>query len=203
MTQEITPTRAYDLLEENEREIVESYVIYAKNEQARKRERIIHALYAPIPYEYIRRSKDALYRPLVRAALAERIREEAEKQDISRDRLIQEFANIAFSDVGDFLESSGFGEYKVKDLTKIEPSKRGAVKSIETKPTAFGLHTKVVLHDKHPALKAMAEFMGLIAPDNPPALQDYVTPINTDNRNKVESAPEQAYVQLLEFGRGG
>lgn len=190
------PTTAYDLLTEAEREAVDAYVNYAIEIQHSKRERIIHALYIPIPHEYIKRSRDALYKPLVRAAVAERIKKAAADQDISPDRVIQEHASIAFSNLADYVEVAGFGEFKVKDISTISPEKMAAVKSIETKPGMYGIQTKIVLHDKHPSLKAMGEMMGLVAPDKPPALIEYVRP--PADTKQVDKEPEKAYIDLLE-----
>lgn len=197
MTDSITPTRAYDLLDVFEKEMVDDYVKYAVGEQNRKRERIIHALYIQIPAEYIKRSRNALYKPLLRAAVGERIKEEADKQDISPTRVIAEHASIAFSNIMDFIEQANFGEVRIKPLDQISPEKMQAVKSIETKPGAFGLHTKITLHDKHPSLKAMGEMMGLIAPDKPPALEGYIAPPK-DVTQQLDLAPEKAYTELLE-----
>lgn len=196
MTEHV-PSTAYNLLEEAERKAVDDYVKYAIDLQHRKRERIIHALYLPIPYEYIKRSRDALYKPLVRAAVAEKLKEAAADQDISPSRVIQEHAAIAFSNIGDYVESVGFGDFKVKDITTISPDKMAAVKSIETKPTLYGLQTKVTLHDKHPSLKAMGEMMGLVSPDRPPPLQEYVRPPAVEAKDSG-AAPETQYSQLLE-----
>ncbi len=191
-----TPTTAYLLLEPEERHLVDEYVRYAINEQHRKRERIVHALFLPIPQEYIRRSKAALYKPLLRAAITEQIRDAANEQDVSPDRVIKEHASIAFSNINDFIEATGFGDFRVKDPAQISPDKMGAVKSIETKPGMYGLATKVVLHDKHPSLKAMGEMMGLVAPDKPAALLDYVKPPQAIN--ETSDVPEQMYIDLLE-----
>lgn len=190
------PTTAYTLLEADERYIVDEYVQYAVGEQNRKRERIVHALSLPIPHEYIRRSKSALYKPLLRAAVAERLKEEANIQDVSPDKVIAEHAQIAFSNISDYIESMPLGDFRVKDLKDMPASKMGAVKSIETKPGMYGLATKVILHDKHPSLKAMGEMMGLVAPDKAPPLQEYVKPPQSvDERADV---PEELYMELLE-----
>lgn len=195
MTQDI-PQTAYSLLEPHERHIVDEYVEYAVGEQNRKRERIIHALSSPIPHEYIRRSKSALYRPLLRAAVSERLKFAADEQDISPSKVIGEHAQIAFSNITDYIESTGFGDFKVKNLDEMPAEKMGAVKSIETKPGMYGLATKVILHDKHPSLKALGELMGLIAPDRAPALYDYVKPPEAES-NKAD-VPEDIYMELLE-----
>lgn len=186
---EITPTRAYDLLTTEERFYVDEYVEYAVNEQRRKRERIIHALKKPIPTEYIRRTKQALYKPIVRAAIAERLREEADKEDISPSRVIKEHAKIAFSSVHDYMKSETFGQFTLRDIDDIEIDKLGAVKSIETRPGAFGITTKVVLHDKHASLKFLGDIMGLTVSDTTPALADYV---------KVEEAKKNAVIEYKE-----
>ena len=190
------PTTAYTLLEADERHIVDEYVQYAVGEQNRKRERIAHALALPIPYDYVVRSKSALYKPLLRAAVAERLREEAETQDISPSRVVAEHASIAFSDISDYLEDAPLGDFRVKSLENMPAHKMGAVKSIETKPGMYGLATKVVLHDKHPSLKAMGEMMGLVAPDKAPALLDYVKP--PQDKKAKGGVPEEIYKQLLE-----
>jgi hypothetical protein len=193
----VITTRANDLLESNEKSMVDEYVKYAVGEQLRKRERIFFALFLPIPSEYIRRTRHSLMRPLMRAAIAERIKEEAGAQDISPDRVIAEHAGIAFSNMEDYLELTLNGEVKLKDLNSIGRAKMQAVKSIECKPTMMGMQTKVVLHDKHPSLKALGEMMGLVAPDQPPALAGYATPHKKDAK-QVEMAPEKQYIELLQ-----
>jgi len=190
------PTTAYLSLEDEERYFVDEYVLYAIGEQGRKRERIVHALSLPIPAEYVTLSKSVLLKPLVRAAVAERLREEADKQDISPSKVISEHAQIAFSNIADYLESLPYGDFRVMELDKIPAGKMGAVKSIETKPGRYGLATKVILHDKHASLRAMGEMMGLIAPDKPRPLLDYVAPPGKEDENA--DVPEDEYKKLLE-----
>ena len=191
------PTSAYDLLERVDRMAVDEYVEYAIGEQHRKRERIIHALSLPIPTEYIRRHQRALYKPLVLAAITERITLAANEQDISPDRVISEHASIAFSNIQDYMEQGGYGEVILKNINTISAEKMRAVKSIETKAGLYGLSTKIVLHDKHPSLKAMGEITGVIAPDNAPVLIEYVKPPESDVI-EGDKAPETEYRELLE-----
>lgn len=194
----IYPTRAYDLLTDSEREAVENYVQYAVEQQRSRHQRVIAALNLPIPNEYIRRSRQMLYRPVVRAAIAERIQEEAQVYDISPDRVIKENATIAFSDVTDFLRQGFSGEVVIKDLNDIPAEKAGAIKSIESKPGMMGISYKITLHDKLPALKALSDMMGLTAPERPPVLTDYVKQeLRTMEQKQIE-APEAEYTELLE-----
>lgn len=194
----IYPTRAYDLLTDSEREAVENYVQYAVEQQRARHQRVILALNLPIPNEYIRRSRQVLYRPVVRAAIAERIQEEAQVYDISPDRVIKENAAIAFSDVTDFLRQGFSGEVVLKDLNEIPSEKAGAIKSIESKPGMMGISYKITLHDKLPALKALSEMMGITAPERPPVLTDYVKQELRNMEQKQIEAPEAEYTELLE-----
>lgn len=192
------PTRAYDLLEAPEKRYVDEYVRFAVQEQNRLRERIIHALWKPIPSEYVRRSRGNLSKPLLMAAVSERIKEEADNQDISPDRVIAEHAGIAFGDIYRYYTQDEFGHLRPKKIEELTPDERRAVKSIEIKAGMYGLSHKITMHDKQVSLKAMGEMMGLVAPDRPPALQEYIKPLQLDKAEKADAAPEQEYQQLLE-----
>ena len=192
------PTKAYDLLDDNEREAVEEYFQYVVAEQKRKNQRVDFALNFPIPSEYIKRSRGALLRPVPRAALAERIMEESSSSDISPSRVIKELDKIAFSDVTDFLYTGAFGSVDMKQLKDIPPDKSGAIKSVETKIGQASTSSKITMHDKLPTLKALSEMMGLTAPENGPVLGEYVKQeIRKAAKEQIE-APEAEYVELLE-----
>lgn len=196
LTPAAVPTTAYDLLTAQEREAVDEYVSYAIRQQHAKGERIIHALYIPIPSEYIRRSRNALYKPLVLAAVAEQIRKAANDQDISPDRVIAEHVAIATANLHDYYHPGEFGTLTPKAIHELTLEQKKAVKSIEIKPGPFGISHKIVLHEKQTSLKALGEMMGLVAPDKPPALVNYVKPPEAE-RQVLERAPERAYAELL------
>jgi hypothetical protein len=191
-----TPTRAYDLLEPFERQAVDDYVKFAIDGQNRIRQRIALALAVPIPSEYVRRSKGVLARPIARAAVAEKLQEAADEQDLSPDRVVKEHAAIAFSNIADYLVVRPFGDFSVKPLDEIPRAALAAVKSMKTIPSPYGIRTEITLHDKHPSLKVMGELMGLVAPDRPPALAEYSKPPAAIARGS--EVPEVAYVEYLE-----
>lgn len=196
MEQVSLPTTAYDLLEPNEREAVDTYVDFIVREQRRHRQRIIHALSQPIPSEYVRRSKGVLAKPLARAAVAQKIKFLADEEDVSPDRVIREHAAIAFANIGDYLVVKEFGDFSVKSLDQIPRDALSAVKTMKTIPSPYGLRTEITLHDKHPSLKAMGELTGLVAPDQPAALREYVKPpVQLEQSTEV---PETVYAKLLE-----
>lgn len=198
MTELSTPSSAYDLLEVLERVEVDKYVQYAINEQHRKRERIVHAIHLPIPSEHVRRSRNALSKPLVRAAIAEKLNEAAAEQDVSPDRIIREHQNLAFSNIGDYIQLGNFGDITVKPIYEIERTKMQAVKKLVTIPTPYGIRTEIVLHDKQSSLKVLTELVGLVAPDTPAPLRDYVKPKTKAVDNDSGETSEQAYSKLLE-----
>lgn len=195
---EIYPTRAYDLLTDVERKAVDDYVEFAVKQQRDRRQRVLAALNLPIPSEYIRRSRQALNRPVLRAAIAERITEEAAKYDVSPDRAVHEYASLAFSDITDFLSVGYFGEPAIKPLNEIPADKAGAIKSIECQPGHLGTKWKITLHDKLPALKQLCDFMGMTAPERAPVLTDYVKQEIRDAEYKEVVSPETEYTKLLE-----
>ena len=195
---EITPTSAYDLLDPTERAAVDEYVEFALKQQRSRHQQLLGALNMPIPNEYIRRSRQALYRPLLRAAIAERIKEEARREDISPDRAVHEYAAVAFSDMTDYLKAGYYGEPVIKDLREIPPEKAGAIKSIECKPGQMGMSWKITLHDKLPALRTLSEMMGYVAPERPAVLKEYVSQELQDAQRKAIEAPEAEYTELLE-----
>lgn len=194
----VYPTSAYDLLDDYERKAVEEYVQFVVSEQKRKNQRIDLAINLPIPSEYIKRSRGVLCRPTVRAALADRISEESNNADISPSRVIKELAKIAFSDVTDYLTTGAFGSVDLKQLKDIPADKAGAIKSIETKIGQSGSNSKITMHDKLPALRALSDMMGITAPEQGPVLAEYVKQEIRKNAKQELKAPEAEYVELLE-----
>lgn len=194
---DVYATSAYGLLTTAEKEIVDEYVSVLVKEQRANRQPIIDALNRPLLTEYVLKSHNLLEKPILRAAVFEKIKLYSSMEDTCADKVITEYMSIATSDIGDFLQMDGFGGYAAKDLEKINPLKRRAVKSIETKTTNYGTTTKIVMHDKLPALRALAEMFNLIDNKRDPVLVDYAkTPVNKDDTE--QKAPEMEYIELLE-----
>lgn len=193
------PTSAYDMITEAERAVLEDYVSYAVTEQQRKHQRVDLALNLPVPAEFMRKGRECFAKPVVLAALRERLLEESARRDISPDRVIREYGKIAFSDISDYLKQGSWGTVQLKDFANISADKLGAIKSVETRMGSNGAtQVKLVLHDKFPALKALAELMGLVAPDAPPALEGYVKQEIRSMEQAALQAPEAEYEELLE-----
>lgn len=191
-----SPSRAYDLLEQYERQAVDDYVNYAIAQAHHKRVRIAHYLSIVIPTEIVRRSKGVLAKPIARAAVAEKLQEAANAEDLSPDRVIKEHASIAFSNLSDYIIVQPFGDFSIKSLDTIPRHLMAAVKTIRSVPSPYGNRVEIVMHDKHPSLKVLTELMGLVAPDKTPVLQDYARP--PQSKEIIDAVPETAYVKLIE-----
>ncbi len=75
-----------------------------------------------------------------------------------KDRIIEELACVAFSDIGDLVEWSPEGP-KVKPLDKLLPAPRRAVARLSV--GAKGGTFRIALHDKLPALEKLCRLFGL------------------------------------------
>lgn len=174
---------AYRQLRPAEKAFVDAYVERVEREAARAGERISLALHRAIPADVVEASRGLLDRPLVRAAIAERINDIAAQNELTPHRVIREWMGIAFSSIGHFMTIGEDGE-PYWDLTKATPEQLAAVKAIEVEETGDGLtrprrkKIKVTLHDKPTGLEALMKYMGLSAPDNPHWRSENARPIN-------------------------
>lgn len=197
MTDQIKPTSAYDLLDDAERRMVDEYIDYVIVTQKQYNERVALALNYPIPPEFGRRSRGLILKPLSRAAIAERIKEEAQKQDLSPDRLIREYAALAHSNQDDFYNIGHFGELILKPWDEIPREKKAAVKTVRSKTTMRGTEYEIVMHDKKGAMDMLAQLMGMVASKEAPLLEDYASDRNKQDRELLQ-APADIYESMLE-----
>lgn len=109
-----------------------------------------------------------LKNPVVRAAISRRVEEVSEKLKISRDRILQEYARIAFAQVTDYYDIVG-EDVVVKPKDQLTEDQRAAIADIsifENISTGTRKIAKVKLHDKTDALKSLAKIWGLFEKDN-------------------------------------
>jgi phage terminase small subunit len=96
----------------------------------------------------------------------------SKKTELSGDRVLEEMARLAFSNIQDFIGE----ENVIKDLTTIERNKAAAVKGIETErvfeydddgnATGFTDKVKLRFHGKERALESLFKYFGLFEKDN-------------------------------------
>lgn len=91
------------------------------------------------------------------------------KAEIDTDRVLQEIASIAFSDVGSLFDAFG----NLKDVNELTPAERACIASIEVKSEYTDKETgvttvirKINLWNKNDSLEKLAKHLGLYAADN-------------------------------------
>lgn len=167
---------AYRQLSAAERAFVDDAVAILEHAAARAAERISMSLHRPIPPEIVNKSRGMLERPMVKAAIAERINEIAAAQELTVQRLVREYMALAFSNIGDYMTiitDEDDNSVPYFDLTKATPEQMAAVKTVKMEESGDGLSRplkrkiEIVLHDKLAAMAGLARFMGIDNADNP------------------------------------
>lgn len=111
---------------------------------------------------------ELLRRPDVQAYLAERrapvLRELAAKHKVTLERIIEENALIAFSDIGDVVEIQR-EEVTFRDFNRLDPAVRRSIASMSSSPTAFGVRRSVKLWSKDSALDRLERILDAKPPE--------------------------------------
>ncbi len=168
MNARVTFASAYRQLQPVEKQFVDGYVTALEAAADQSNERISDALHRPVPPELIERSGGLLNRPLVTAAIAERVNDISRASELSIERVIRHLSAISFSSMQDYMtvnEMTGEPEFNLSNVT---PDQWLAVKSVEFEMSARGTgkKTKVVLYDKLPTLFKYLDMFGISEPGN-------------------------------------
>lgn len=159
---------AYWQLEPMERKFVDGFVKDIEDVADKSGRRLLAVLQGPIPFELDQRGIAMLARPMVRAAIAQRIHELSDLYDISIMRTLKENAAIAYSNISNYIEiDPNFGTPDI-NLSRCTPEQLSAIKmfEIEDRPRG-GRKIKFQLHDKLSALGNLMRYQGLLSEDNP------------------------------------
>lgn len=160
---------AYRQLRPAERAYVDGYVSGVERDADRRGERISNALHRVIPDDVIEASRGMLDRPLVRAAIAERINDLAAASELTPQRVVKEIMGVAFASLGDYMQIGEDGQ-PYFDLSTCTPEQLAAISSveIEERQTRAGTDRKFKfkLHPKLDAIDKLARYMGLFDTDN-------------------------------------
>lgn len=88
-----------------------------------------------------------------------------DKYGVSRERVIEELARIAFTNVDDIVTWDADG-VKVKPSAELTPEAKAAIAEVGEVYVRDGFkNTKVKNHDKSKALEALARTLGMFAPE--------------------------------------
>lgn len=157
---------AYRSLRPGERAYVDGYVAEQEARAIKRNERISLALNRQLTASEIQASNGMLDKPMVRAAIVERINQLAADQELSPQRVIKELMCMAFSSIADYGEIGQDGELWLQ-MDKCTPEQMRAVKKIKIDENGRGgRKTELELYPKLEPLMALAKYMGL-QEDNP------------------------------------
>lgn len=161
---------AYDQLRPFERQFVDAYLASESPTKAMK---------AIFPGDGIdpkklsatvrARTFELMHRPLVQAAIAERLKKIADKWELTADRVTAEIAKIAYSNMDDYFKVDPITGKRSLDLdsaTRDQMASVGKIK-VTTRTDKDGVVTQDVefaLHDKLGALEKAMKNLGLYAP---------------------------------------
>ena len=101
-----------------------------------------------------------LRRKCVAQAIARERLMSAERTRISHDRILTEYARIAFAEIGDIAEWDEDG-LRLKPIRHLSKHDRAAVSEITSRQGKKGARLRVRMHSKLKALDALAELLGM------------------------------------------
>lgn len=108
--------------------------------------------------------KRLLRRPEIMAAVRAGEAARAARLDLSAERVLAEYARIAFANIADYARFGPDG-VELNDVTGLTHDQTAAVAEVTESKTASGGTVRFKLHDKLAALGALARHLGLNAPD--------------------------------------
>lgn len=150
------------VLSKKHRRFVEEYLVDLNATQA-----AIRAKYAPTRAKQT--AHKIMQREEVQEAIAAGQAKRSERTEITQDRVLQEFAKIAFADMADFLTFNADGTVTL-DWSNLPEGATKVIQSIEQDTHTQGkgddatkevLRTKFKLHDKLGALRDIGRHLGM------------------------------------------
>ena len=165
---------SYELLQPSERSFVDDFLRALENEAEKRFERLTTTLERVTrsidPATLDERTNDYFSRPMIRAAICERVENMARERDLTPQRIVQEHAVLALANMDDFIKRYEDGRGAEVDLSGVTRAQMSAVQSIETEETYGPRGTtrkiKLKLYNKQVSLDALAKFTGLDKADN-------------------------------------
>lgn len=112
-----------------------------------------------------------LANPDITAYVAARQAVLANKLGITQEKVLSEYAKLAFSDPRKVAEW-GPGGVKLKHSTELTDDAAACVSEVSIKPTEHGIELKFKLHDKKGALDSIAKHLGMFADERNSAVRD-------------------------------
>jgi phage terminase small subunit len=161
---------AFDQLRPTEKIFVKAFVATNSAVNAIK-----HAMPGVAPNVVNIRAHDMLRRPLVQAAIAQYVKDQTSKFDVTLERTLAEIAKIGYANISDMLKKDPTtGELEINettgmpvgDLSKMTRDDLAAVAGFDVKELKDGgLIITPKMHSKNDALDKLMRYLGAYAPE--------------------------------------
>lgn len=191
----------YRQLRAPERAFVDAYVKEVEREAIQRQERITFALHRSFTPEQVASSRGFLERPLVLAAIGERINQIARDTELSVERVLKVISNIAFSNIENYFDIGEDGQPYL-NLSKATPDQMEAVQSItieeQTSRSGMKRTIKFAMHDKLGAARDLMKYTGAFADDNAHWRQTSAPPITHIPADASNDAAAELYASQID-----
>lgn len=151
------------MLNDKQRRFCEEYLIDLNATQA-----AIRAGYSEASARQI--GTENLSKPAVQSYISELQKERAERTQITADRVLREVANIAFSNIADFMHMNADGNVTWKSWDELTPDQTKLVSEVSQTVTESGgtakINRKIKMYCKDTALYNLMRHLGLYEKDN-------------------------------------
>jgi len=195
---DIVVISAYRQLDHIERRFVDAYVMRLADYADKVNERITNALYRPISSQEVMRSGGMFDRPLVMAAITERVNQIAIDKDLTAEMIIRKLKNILTTNLGDFMHYDKNGHLTMS-IDKATPEQLAAIQSYETIPRKFGGESvKIKLYDNLQAIKLAMQYMNLLEPDNDHFRASTARPITAVAKDETTDKAANRYAAMID-----
>lgn len=139
---------------------------------------------------YARRAcYDLLRKPAVAAAVAAGMAARARRTEIDADRVLREYAKLAFVDIRRLVKRGEDGGLELRDLWEMSDADAAAITHLWRTGRGGGLRIK--LHDKRAALDALARHLGMFRLRSQPVGADYTQEQYREARAALEAQIEK------------
>lgn len=127
--------------------------------------------------------------------------EQKNKSDITKEKILNELSNIAFSSIAEMHNTW----IERKEFDNLTPKQKSAIKSISTKILKKNVGTsdapeivdveyvKIELHDKLKAIERICKMLGYDAPDKEEVNVTFAKPLTKQDRERIEEELEKDY----------
>ncbi len=129
--------------------------------------------------------------PDVRAAIEEELAGRAQRTQVAADRVLKEYARIAFADVRRFLKYEKGKSVELLPLQELSDDDVAAIAEVGRIGAASGPRLK--LYDKQPALDALGRHLGLFGRNNAARTGD----IRTAAQNRARAALKERIERIV------